>query len=669
MKTAKPYIIGLIFTIIAELVIFNFSSLISLKNKPIKLQYTTVTEMSDELAERLREEEGSDAQFHKLDEITNVTEFNTIVYIKDIDSKITNLHFNLPVVPNGPVRYTVSLSDEGDYYEYPLPSGTLSALEPTSFYANVHSYGKVKSMTITFNQDIRIDGIEANCVRPLFFNWIRVLLIYLIITFGIAVKGRDVSVKVWRISTIATVITFILLGFFITTSHKFYNESINPHQLQYKELAHALKVGKVSLDYEPSQELLIAPNPYDTIYLQANNIEYKGDYALYNGKYYVYFGIVPEILVYLPYHMITGGDFPNYLAVFLFYSAFVVGTFWMYKEFIKRFFPKATLSSYLIVGSFTVSFGSYAYILETADIYSVPIMCALALTVWGLFFWLRGLNESSQDAKRFRIGLLYVFGSVCMAMVAGARPQFVLFSALAFPLFWDKVFHKRELFSRKSVGKSIGLLLPYVIVALLLMIYNDARFNSPWDFGATYSLTNNDMNLRGNSISRMLLGLLTFLFQPASVNSVFPFLHSADLEYSYMGRMITEYFFGGIIISNALCLSLFFVNEYRNTIRTKQLSAFLIMNLALSLIIGLFDANQAGMLTRYTADMSFGIVLATGVVIMVLWEKKENRALIKFGLVLQFIYAAAVIFNSDAGISIYKYNPELFYKAAALFRF
>ena len=33
---------------------------------------------------------------------------------------------------------------------------------------------------------------------------------------------------------------------------------------------------------------------------------YKWDRAFYNGKYYCYFGIVPALVFYLPYYLVTG---------------------------------------------------------------------------------------------------------------------------------------------------------------------------------------------------------------------------------------------------------------------------------------------------------------------------------------------------------------------------
>lgn len=89
------------------------------------------------------------------------------------------------------------------------------------------------------------------------------------------------------------------------------------HHAQYQELAEALSEGKVSVG-DAEEALLAMKNPYDTIALQAAGIGYRADYAYYNGKYYVYFGIVPVLLLYLPYYLLTGGALQNYVAVFVF---------------------------------------------------------------------------------------------------------------------------------------------------------------------------------------------------------------------------------------------------------------------------------------------------------------------------------------------------------------
>ena len=68
--------------------------------------------------------------------------------------------------------------------------------------------------------------------------------------------------------------------------------------------------GKLYLNEEPPDTVKNMENPYDTLlrdYLCNESGEsYYVDYAYYNGKYYVYFGALPVLLLFLPYYIITG---------------------------------------------------------------------------------------------------------------------------------------------------------------------------------------------------------------------------------------------------------------------------------------------------------------------------------------------------------------------------
>ncbi len=643
MKALKPLIAGLVIALVSEILIFNFRVLFSIGYEPMEVDF--YTSVSDE------------------GEVTTV-------FIDGLGTDVKSLYMDVDTAVNCPVSYSISLTDEGNFYEYALPEGHIVSSSELTKYTDIHAYGKVKDLRIEFKpydpSSFSVNKISVNARKPFCFSVGRMMLIFILASAVLLPVRSNVKDKIREYVLMALcAAVLILFGFKVTNSHVLYNESTKPHQQQYKELAHALKEGRVYLPFEPSKELLNAPNPYDTIYLQANGIDYKADYVLYDGKYYVYFGIVPEILTYFPAYLLTGKDLPNHYAVFIFYTLFVLGVVLLYREIRNRFFPNVSSWAYLIAVTSTVLFGPVAYIYTTADLYSVPIMAGMALSVLGLFFYLKDK---------------WLSGSLLMALVAGCRPQMVLFAALIVPLV-IKYIKEKKLFSRESVKRTVCFILPYVVVALSLMYYNHIRFGNIFDFGATYSLTNNDMNLRGLSLSRMLIGLGTFLFMPPKIDGVFPFIHANDLSFSYMGRVVTEHFYGGIIVSNALTLSVFAIGEYKTKLRTKKLMIPVIFALIFSGVIGLFDASQAGILQRYTADMSLGIILVTCVMIYsisesliekftagVYYKASVKEVFLKLAFVLQAIYALLVIANADSGITLIKYDPELFYRLAALFR-
>ncbi len=129
-----------------------------------------------------------------------------------------------------------------------------------------------------------------------------------------------------------------------------------------------------------------------------------------------------------------------------------------------------------------------------------------------------------------------------MALVAGCRPQMELFAVLALPIFWQRYITQKRLRSRAGAGEAVAFLLPVVLVAAGLMWYNYARFGSPFDFGANYNITGNDMTKRGFNMVRIGPAVFTSLFDLPRLKSVFPFLQETEVTTNAIVRTISEPF-------------------------------------------------------------------------------------------------------------------------------
>lgn len=606
------------------------------------------------------------------------------VHIPEVNREVHNLFFSLDCSEITPMPYVVSLTDEGNAYSYALPEQMLVPGVERSRYTNIYPAGKVTDITVQFTVPagsvVWMNGIAVNARIPFAFHMERFLVILGVLVLFYCAGNRCVVSKMCtgsgRQHAVTAVVILLLMGMAWKMAHvnPICITSPWPHHKQYQELAEAMAKGQLHLDIEPSEGLLNAPNPYDTIYLQANGIDYRADYAYHEGTYYVYFGIVPELLLYLPCYLLTGHQLPNYMAVYIFFCGFILAVFALLWEVIKRWFPKTPYFVYLLTAAMTVCGSSYLFVIARPDMYDTPIMAANMFTVAGLMLWIKGKYAESVKNR----SLLYGLGSLCMALVAGCRPQMLLFSFLAVPLFWEEVIRKRELFSKRGLRETVFICLPYVLTAAGIMYYNGARFGSPFDFGATYSLTSNDMTKRSFNLHQMMLGLWHYLFRPPVVTSDFPFLQGVQVASgTYMGKFNAEYTYGGMLAGNAFLWILLAMGKGRELLKKKNLYSFVLVSMAVSVVLSVVDATGAGILQRYMVDMIWGLWLAAVLLLLALIEgasdeKGRKRLLLCLTVLclLQTAYGMGIVFgNGDLSVNVRTSNPWLYYEVKSMFMF
>src|SRR5450432_68814 len=91
---------------------------------------------------------------------------------------------------------------------------------------------------------------------------------------------------------------------------------------QYEYLAEGFLHGHTYLSVEPAPELLKLKDPYDPV---ANPPYRMWDTSRYQGKFYLYQGPVPALVLMLPWWAVTGHVLPQRMAVALFGAAGLVG--------------------------------------------------------------------------------------------------------------------------------------------------------------------------------------------------------------------------------------------------------------------------------------------------------------------------------------------------------
>lgn len=573
-----------------------------------------------------------------------------------------------------------------------VPDVDVNTLCDQSEFINLNTTGLVTNLKITIPAEdisypVLLSDVSINAREPFTFNQTRFILTLGLLALAYILRPKSAVYRIGIVSnprkSKAAIITAVALEVVLLSSYLFMGSNLvgvatstynsgswdgvsiaNTYKVggdnaqQYAELAKAMAHGQLYLDEEPPRWLQDMDDPYDKgardELQKETGEEYLFDVAYHDGHYYVYFGVVPVLIFYLPFYLLTGANFPTAIGVLIAIIMFVLGCSALLDRFARYHFKRVSLGLYLLLQIPLVICCGILYLLKFPTFYSLPISLGLAFSVWGLYLWMRG--RASERPCGWYLG-----GSLCMALVVGCRPQLIVLSLVAFPLFWRKYITKRRILTRRGAVEFGCLVAPYVVVAAGLMLYNHARFGSFTDFGANYNLTVNDMTKRGWNIGRLAPALFAYFLAPPSVTGVFPFLQAAPFETTYLGQTIKEITFGGVLA----CLPILWVLPFAKRIlelrfktrSTRTIAGVIIALLFGGVVVALMDAEMAGILQRYFADFSFMFLAAVVLLVFIVNENlrpgtQTQQLLMKVLLVLvsiSMLYSALVCFIPETG--------------------
>lgn len=659
-----------------EATLFNINYYTTAKNTPVDLS----EQMKDSLNEN-----GS----YSIDGTTGI-EFT------DINTKIKNIKIDLTQNNSHKVTLRLQLTDEANQFYYTTPQKEIYPSVEKSEYINIHTSGESKKILIQFdNEDaIEINSVTINTQRPFEFSLVRVLivmgiliLLYIFRPSSPIYKHKYSEAKNLRYNlTVAflalecIILVFVgtmnpsFLGFDITDDGIVFSELAYKHHNQYDELAQAILKGKTYIDNnDVPQSLIDMDNPYDTtarhLTSSLTGDTYRWDVAYFEGHYYVYFGIVPLLLMYLPFRAIVDAPFPSAVGVIAFAFIFAIGVFKLLGIICEKKFKNVSVGTFLLTALATVNCCGVMFLVKRPDFYSVPIMTGLAFVVWGIFLWIKGLNT-----EKLR-NLYFVAGSLCLALSVGCRPQLVLVCAVALPIFARYFFTENKITTQKCLINLLVLAVPFVIVAAGIMYYNYIRFGSVTDFGSGYNLTTNDVTRRGFDFGRTGLGIFTYLFQTPQFTATFPYIKPVEIDTQYMGKTIYEFCFGGLITSLPVLWFTGALPKVYRTLRQKGVAGFVITLLAIGLALVIADTQAGGLLQRYYSDFGIIFFLAAAIIIFALFEKNNLKqshinlnTLLFISTILSVVYTITLVF-SVADVTIDTQNPTLYAEILHLVEF
>ena len=323
----------------------------------------------------------------------------------------------------------------------------------------------------------------------------------------------------------------ILFAMTIDTAYCIFPMGLSPHyngtfsnwRNLYEVMTESILEGHLYIDYgDMDPRLLEMDNPYDPVMRNELGLNFHWDHALYNGHYYMYYGIVPVFIVFLPWRLLTGTGLTTYHATQIFVAMFIVGIFTLFRFLTERFFAKLTWGMYIFL-SVVISVMSVWYSVAAPALYCTAITSGLCLAIWSLYFFSKAVWGGAEDRK----SILYAFvGSILGALTFGCRPSVALANILVIPMLMEYLRQKKM--NLVLMRQLLFAASPYVVVAVLLMAYNYVRFDNPFEFGQTWQLTNADQSGYGDIRARLNLikinGVLQNFISYVPLKDDFPYL-------------------------------------------------------------------------------------------------------------------------------------------------
>ncbi len=359
---------------------------------------------------------------------------------------------------------------------------------------------------------------------------------------------------------------------------------------QYELMADALLKGQIYLEYgDMDRRLLEMPNPYDTRARRELGVRYHWDHAFYKGRYYMYFGVVPVFLLFIPFKLITGASLTTYHATQVFVGMSIIGLFLFFRLLSKRFFPKLSFPVYLFLGA-AISVTSMVHCVAKPAMYMTAFAAAFCMEIWSVYFYVKAVWATEDENRAiFRAFLGALFG----ALAFGCRPSIALGNLIVIPCLI--VFLRGHKFSGKLLLKLAAAASPYIIIGALLMFYNYIRFENPFEFGQSYQLTVADQSAYGSLFSRLsarglLNGATFFLTRSEDLVAEFPHIVEGGVFYTY------PVFGAGLFaLTN---------KKTRTAIRANKFVLFLLGGIATIGVIIMMDVVWTPyLLARYREDM------------------------------------------------------------------
>ncbi len=575
------------------------------------------------------------------------------------NNKIRNIYLPLN---DGTGRMSVRIGfDDAAHRNYEfVPEHELDQNIPRSLTVPIHTVGKTYSVEIDLpgvknhhddpSYGIAFPEISFNHAVPLDIKLSRLSLVFFVLFLAAAFFPGSplwmLPLNFHSVPQMAAVFGSLCLVFvwfawtvfssYTGTDRSFSEQkgALNDNVSQYNKLIEALMNSRYALLDIPDHNFEQLDDPYDMYQRERKQFSYPWDTVYYQGRFYVYFGIVPAAAVLLPYRLLTGSYLELDYPILGFCILFVVGVYGVYSWIVKQYFRDLSFGLFWTGLLLLVSSMNLTWCLRRTLVYELAITAGICFAVWAIYFLL--LAETSRMRRLF----LFLSGT-CASLAVGCRPTMLFVSAVLFTVMLSGF-----RISRCSAGRRItdaGLfLLPYILIGFALMKYNYERFGNPFEFGITYQLTteNRAVGIPLLGFFGRLLSILASLFTFPSVNLVFPFIHLQKPDLPYNGMILNSDMVLGVFAYPVMAF-LILIPVFRTKLNGKGrfLMPFFISCLAAAAAICI-TASSFAVVNRYLTDFLYLAAIPAVFSLICFCEKCNTVRWHKLGQTAAFICSA-----------------------------
>ncbi|MCL2037339.1 MAG: hypothetical protein FWG83_08165 [Oscillospiraceae bacterium] len=588
----------------------------------------------------------------------------TAVFVfENLDRRVNSVYIEVvdtdpnPDVSIQSIPFSVIYGDEENSRKETQRFDVLVSPEFTR-YQEINPYGNVDYIRIVpHNHDFAVKTVAVNVTIPFVFVWARFLIVAILAIGVYLLISCDVSKIVFNPESLYQQIAFLLIIFLFIG---FANAVVSPRRQPpntpmapaYDRMAESLLEGRLDLEADPVhlKTLTTLSDPYNPAVRGEYGIRYwEFDNSYYDGKIYMQHGIGPALVLFLPYHILTGEHVPLDSAVYIFGSLAAVFLVLLWRRIVKHYFPGTSFVLFMCSTATVLWCSLIGTQFFWAEKHAVAVTAGLmfvSLGLWLLFSVVAQVLEAQkvQEAETIKIkATQYVrifFGCFCVAFAVSCRASTALSSFLVPIILWpliEKSWKEKRNRLKQLVPLALCVVIPYLAVALPLMWYNYARFESITEFGTGYAITefNNTVitNMNPTALVRLFIeSVRNLFFEPIKLRTTFPFVENtsplirdaASPHRHYNGHL------GMISLPIFWSLTLLpFILRFRKNLRKqnrpcieipKSLARLSISMFSLGIFTGIMSYVLVASIIRYQVDYMFLLLFPALIVAYLAWE-------------------------------------------------